>query len=69
MVAQFDGDPERTEQSLWEAVRRFEEVGDEFSLAIALTEASEIVKEIYGDYDAAHDMLAPNQATNRGVKT
>ena len=57
VVAQFDGDPERTEQSLWEAVRRFEEVGDEFSLAIALTEASEIV-EMYGDYDAAHDMLA-----------
>jgi tetratricopeptide (TPR) repeat protein len=57
VVAQFDGDPERTEQSLWEAVRRFEEVGDEFSLAIALTEASEIV-EMYGDYDAAHAMLS-----------
>ena len=42
---------------MWEAVRRFEEVGDEFSLAIALTEASEIV-EMYGDYDAAHAMLA-----------
>ena len=57
VVAQFDGDPQRTEQSLWEAVRRVEGGGRRFSLAIALTEASEIV-EMYGDYDEAHDMLA-----------
>ncbi|MGH9133744.1 MAG: ATP-binding protein, partial [Ilumatobacteraceae bacterium] len=56
VVAQFDGIPGSTEASLWEAIRLFEEVGDEFSLAIALTEASEIV-EMYGDYDAAIEML------------
>ena len=52
----FDGIPDAPSSHVG-GVRRFEEVGDEFSLAIALTEASEIV-EMYGDYDAAHAMLA-----------
>jgi tetratricopeptide (TPR) repeat protein len=56
VVGQFRSEPEVSEEALWEAVRLFEEVGDEFSLAIALTEASEIV-EMYGDYDAALEML------------
>ncbi len=56
VVGQYQSEPHLSEAALWEAVRLFEEVGDEFSLAIALTEASEIV-EMYGDYDAALEML------------
>ena len=56
VVGQYQSEPRLSEAALWEAVRLFEEVGDEFSLAIALTEASEIV-EMYGDYDSALEML------------
>ena len=54
-AAEANGSDE-AEAAFWDSVRGFERVGDEFSLAITLTEAAEIA-EVRGDYDHAVEML------------
>jgi tetratricopeptide (TPR) repeat protein len=55
-IAHHDGRPFDAEDAFRAAVRGYEAVGDEFSLAITLTEAAEIA-EVKGDYDHAVEMI------------
>jgi predicted ATPase/DNA-binding SARP family transcriptional activator len=55
-IAHHEGRAADAEAAFWDAAGGFERVGDEFSLAITLTEAAEMA-EVYGDYDHAVDLL------------
>ncbi|MFN0026860.1 MAG: ATP-binding protein [Acidimicrobiales bacterium] len=56
-IAQVEGDTEQAAASFADASARFEALGDEFALAIALNEAAETA-EVLGDYDKAGSLLS-----------